>query len=438
MRPHLVLVRPPQPLAVDLGPFALGVLAASVRDVVSVSILDAAALPLDRAALEVWARRPSLVGVSIMDIAGLGPGAQFIQRLLATGPATSSGRAPVIAGGHGVTCLPDHVLAMGADAVVLGEGEQVLRRIVLAGLVPGEAGLAMSVGGRIVTGPQPPPIMPLDRLPSPARDLMPPSPLGIHTIETSRGCPHGCAFCETTRFHGRLWRPKSPLRVADEVRSLVEEHGAWVILIADDNFCASPARVQRICAELQAGELPAMFIVSARADDLLRDPDLLPAMAEARMLRVQVGIETLDGETAAAIGKPIGPEVYEEAFRRMRALGIFSVASLIVGLPGEPLKARAQAVERCAAVLPDTAVFLALQPMPGTPVVENGCLAPRPGDIADAARFTQAYWEHPRVRRNLARAARGSGVRALLAQAALREPPHRQSPLALVPSGGTG
>jgi radical SAM superfamily enzyme YgiQ (UPF0313 family) len=414
---------------VDLGTFSLGVLAAAVRDLARITIMDGRGMSLPEIAAEVRRHRPTLIGITAMDILAAEPARALIGALRATAPADGP---PIIMGGHGASGLPERMLEAGADAVVVGEGERTLADILEHGLRPGRPGVVMTVDGETVSGPPQEPIVPLDALNPPARDLMPEPALGIHMLETSRGCPHQCAFCETTRFHGTLWRPQSPSRVAGEVRRLVEEYDAWVILIADDNFTASPTRVKRICELLQALPLPATFIVAARADDLVRDPDLLPAMAETRMLRLQVGVETLDPASAALAGKPIAEEVYAEAFRRMRELGMFSIASLIVGLPGETPESRARAVDRCVAVLPDSAIFLPLQPMPGTPVADRtGVYTPDPAADADALRFTQAFWEHPTVRRNLETAARGDDVRALLAQSALREPPQRHEPLLL-------
>jgi hypothetical protein len=71
-------------------------------------------------------------------------------------------------------------------------------------------------------------IRPMDSLQPPARDLMPPPGDGIHLMETSRGSPHSCDFCETTRLYGRSWRPHSPERVAAEVIRLVEGHDAVI------------------------------------------------------------------------------------------------------------------------------------------------------------------------------------------------------------------
>jgi hypothetical protein len=208
--------------------------------------------------------------------------------------------------------------------------------------------------------------------------------------------------------------------VVTEVQTLMDEHDASIILLADDNFCASSRRVRRICELLQGMDLPALFMVSARADDLLADPELLPAMAGARMLRVCVGVETLDPGTARAAGKPIAAETYRVAFDRMRELGMFGIASLIVGLPGETARARSCAVEQAVTAGPDAAQFVAFQAFPGTPMgAGRSSCEPDPADVEDALRFTAGFYGHPVVRERLHKAAAEEGIRGTLARGVL-------------------
>jgi hypothetical protein len=208
--------------------------------------------------------------------------------------------------------------------------------------------------------------------------------------------------------------------VVAEVQTLVDDYDASIILLADDNFCASPRRVRRICELLQGMDLPALFLVSARADDLVADPELLPAMASARMLRVCVGVETLDPGTALAAGKPIPAETYRAAFDRMRELGMFGIASFIVGLPGETARERTYAVERAVAAGPDAAQFVAFQAFPGTPMGEGrSSCEPDPVDVDDALRFTAGFYQHPVVRERLCIAAAEEGIRGTLARGVL-------------------
>lgn len=423
MRLRIVLVKPPERSTFNFGTFSLATIAAAVRDAAEISIEDATDLPIDYASARIFALKPDLVGITVMGTASVKPVVNFVKqlRLDESSSLGSPARVTVVCGGHGASCMPSNLLDAGADAVVIGEGEVAFRDIVEKGIRPGAHGVACRVNGRLVIGPVQKLIFPLDRLPSPARDLMPEPPDRVHLMETSRGCPHDCAFCETTRFYQRRWRPYSPERVVEEVRQLVYEHDAWIIHFADDNFAASPKRVLRICQMLrQRLVLPAFFMASARADDLLSDPDLLPAMAAGRILRVSVGVESLTAATASRVGKSISPDTYQTVFQRMRELGMFSVASLIVGLPGESSLERDRSVELTVQVAPDSAHFVPFEPLPGIPLARgrDGSEA-RPEDVLDARAFTTAFFQHPEVQARLKAAARRGGIRGFLARGTL-------------------
>jgi anaerobic magnesium-protoporphyrin IX monomethyl ester cyclase len=415
---NIVLVKPPERSSFNFGAFSLAVLAGAVRDLGEVHIEDATSLDLHTAVAAALARQPDLIGITTMGMESLKPVARLIQHLRAARPEQA-----IVCGGHGATCAPAALLESGADAVVIGEGEVTFRGIVKNGIQPGAPGAIWRANGSIVSGALQKLVDPLDQLPIPGRDLMPVPPDGVHLMETSRGCPHSCGFCETTRFHQRLWRPFSPQRIAKEVARLVDDFNAWVIHFADDSFAANADHVLEICQALKKGPLPVFFMASARADDLIRDPRLLPAMAKARILRVSVGVETLDSKIGANIGKPISFNTYRTAFRLMRGLGMFSVASLIVGLPGESPAGRAQAVEMIIEAGPDSAHFVPFQPLPGVPLASRSEEI-RSEDIRDARAFTVAFFRHPRVRTRLKAAVRRGGTAGMLASGTLQK--HRK------------
>ena len=421
MKPTVVFVKPPEVSRFNFGTFSLGVLAAAIRQMAHISILDATDLSLDEATDAILSRKPDIVGVTVMGLTSVGPAQELLHQLrVSYTNVMASRRVTLLAGGHGASMTPTQMLDAGADAVVIGEGEITLQQILEEGIRPGASGLACRVNDQVIVGPFQAPVQPLDRLLPPARDLMPPPPDGVHLMETSRGCPHACAFCETTRFYGQRWRPHTPGWVAAEVKRLIEDHDAWIIHFADDNFAANPKRVLEICDRLQQGPLPAFIMISARGDDLIADPRVIPALAAARILRVSVGVETVERELAAQVGKSISGESYREAFARLREHGIFSVASFIIGLPGETAEMRKRSVDLAVQVGPDSVHFLPFLPLPGTPLAEgHSGFDADPVDIRDAYQFSESFFRHSSTKARLTEAAESSGIRGVLARVAL-------------------
>src|SRR3989344_3742303 len=95
----------------------------------------------------------------------------------------------------------------------------------------------------------------LDKLPFPARDLLPLEKYwtpGVRrypfaTIMTSRGCPYSCTFCSNFRTQGKQFRYRSPENVLAEIDHLVKDYGIKELNILDDNFTFMPKRVEEIC-----------------------------------------------------------------------------------------------------------------------------------------------------------------------------------------------
>jgi anaerobic magnesium-protoporphyrin IX monomethyl ester cyclase len=421
MKKRILLVKPPEKSFFNFGTFSLAVLAASVRKQADVSILDATDFTIDETVNKIILQKPDILGITAMGLTSVRQVELLINSFLrARREKSETFDVQIIVGGHGASMAFKNLLATGADIVVLGEGELTLQQIISDGKIIGAAGTACLDKGKIVVGPKQKLIRPLDQLFPPARDLMPTPTNGIHLMETSRGCPHSCGFCETTRFFGQTWRPFSPDRVVTEVSRLINKYNAWIIHFADDNFTANPNRVIEICEKLKRNQLPAFFMASARADDLISNPELIPVMASANILRISVGVETLDSQISKVINKPISFETYEETFKMLRKNGIFSVASFIIGIPGEKPEMRHNALRLAIKASPDSAHFLPFLPLPTIPLsTGQNTFDPKADDIKDAQILTSLFRNNKTVRTRLKKAAKLGGIRGLLSQAAL-------------------
>lgn len=120
----------------------------------------------------------------------------------------------LVAGGPHPSGDPSGTLASGFDTVVVGEGEVLLPQIIQDwnGEPSSVTGVYRSNGGGIDIAQYPP-------LPS-ARYTF-----GTRPIEISRGCPHGCLYCQEPRLTGRRMRHRSPEAVAEAIeRTLQSAH----------------------------------------------------------------------------------------------------------------------------------------------------------------------------------------------------------------------
>ena len=322
-------------------------------------------------------------------------------------------------GGHGASVLPQPLLESGADAVVYGEGEQTLREVILQGISDNTAGLIIMREGKILkTSPRR--LIDLDTLVMPAKKWITTPKDALYLLETSRGCPHRCRFCETSSFFRSTWRSRSPEKVVKDIETLVDR-GALIIQITDDNFTANPKRAIKICNELENRNLPLFFVFSARSDDLLSNPELIPSLAKANFLRAAIGVETPDEKISQQIGKGISLEQHKLAFDGLRKAGIYTVASFIVGLPEETEQTRKNYVN-IACELADSATFVPFLPLPGTEMADAaGSAKPQPWSVECAAKLTRQFRQNPKNIDRLLQAAQEPSIRGILAKRSLQK-----------------
>jgi radical SAM superfamily enzyme YgiQ (UPF0313 family) len=408
---RLTLVKPPEQARLNFGTFSLAVLASAVTDIASVDIVDATYHSVQDAVAAALKQKPDVLGITTMSLQSVESVSILLHGIRAEGF-----RGKIVVGGHGASMLPLPILQSGADIVVYGEGEETFRELLQKGTSEKIQGIYFLKDGNLQRT-KPRDLIDIEKLKAPARHLCSKVEDGIYLLETSRGCPHSCSFCETSRFFSCTWRGKSPQRVVGEIEGIVDE-GAVAVQIADDNFTANPKRVIEICQLLKGKPLPLFFMYSARTDDLLKIPALIPALAEAHFLRATIGVETLVPQIAKSIGKPISFRRHKRAFDKLRKEGIFTVASFIVGLPGETEEMRERYVE-WAVELSDSAVFLPFQPFPGTPMASE-VNEPEPMCVKRAEELTLQFRRDTLALERLSLAAQESTVRGMLARAALK------------------
>ncbi len=411
-RLKITLVKPPEQSSLNFGCFSLGVLASAIEDIANVRLIDATNLNPAKAVQTILSSSPDIVGLTVMSVSSVEPASILIKLIRKNG---FHGR--LLVGGHGASVLPLPLLERGADAVVYGEGEQTLREAILQGISVKTAGLFMMRDGKIIkTSPRR--LIDLDTLIMPAKKWIITPKDRLYFLETSRGCPHKCRFCETSSFFRCTWRSRSPEKVVKDIENLVDR-GALIIQITDDNFTANPKRAIKICNELENRNLPLFFVFSARSDDLLSDPKLIPSLAKANFLRAAIGVETPDEKMSRQIGKGISLKQHKLAFDGLRKAGIYTVASFIVGLPEETEQIRQNYVE-IACELADSATFVPFLPLPGTEM-DDGSATPQVWSVECAAKLTREFRQNPKNIERLLQAAKEPSIRGILARRSLQK-----------------
>lgn len=134
----------------------------------------------------------------------------------------------------------------------------------------------------------------------PRWDLYPNERCSMGTVQTSRGCPFECEFCDVIVYLGRKQRHKPVGAVLAELDALYA-HGYRRVFLADDNFTVHRARARELLAALRDWNLSQkdghLEFYTQCSVDLARDPELVAACAEAGLVHVFLGLETNNAES---------------------------------------------------------------------------------------------------------------------------------------------
>ncbi|MCP5054096.1 MAG: radical SAM protein, partial [bacterium] len=76
----------------------------------------------------------------------------------------------------------------------------------------------------------------MKKSPVPRYDLLNIGCYRVVPIETTRGCPHDCEFCSSTRLWGRFYRSKSVRQVLTEVKEIKRVAPRKFLFFVDDNM----------------------------------------------------------------------------------------------------------------------------------------------------------------------------------------------------------
>ncbi len=234
----------------------------------------------------------------------------------------------IVAGGAHPSTLPQEVLHAGADLVVQGEGEDAVPLLIEA-LGEGRRGMVVASGEK--------PLMTLS--PIPRFDLIRFRDYAYITVQTSRGCPFDCEFCDVVKLFGRKPRYKKPEQVIGEMEALFRLGYRGIVFIADDNFIGVRARALDILGAVTAwqedrGE-PLAFLTQGSVN-LGDDIEMIDAMTAANFGHVFIGIESPDKPALTISHKHQNlREPVVQALRNINANGLAVMGSFIVGLDGE-------------------------------------------------------------------------------------------------------
>jgi len=219
------------------------------------------------------------------------------------------------------------------------------------------------------------PVEELDKLPLPAHDLLKPvyrAPFVKNklftVVESSRGCPYPCTFCNAGLMNGKKVFYKSAERIIEELK-FIKSSGIKEVVFNDETFLINKERSRELMDLMIKERLNLNWVCSSRVDNV--DEELLTMMKKAGCKTILFGVETGCQEILDYYKKGIKLEQIENAFRLAHKHRIETVAHFMFGAPMESEGTIKRTIEFAKKINPTLVSFNILTPYPGTKVFED-------------------------------------------------------------------
>lgn len=284
-------------------------------------------------------------------------------------------------GGHHATFLPSDFALPFVDVIFLGMADLTFPEFITVLDQDGDPAavrnLALRTDGGLRFTASAPFAVDLDRLPLPARNLTREYRKGYRDqhgtrnamVLTSRGCPYRCNFCACWKLLGGKYLIRSPESVVQEIASLPED--TKQVFFADDNTLHNVQHAWRLARLIRGSGIRLKFSMYARADTIVRNPDLIRYLKECGLISVTVGVESVRDVELAAMNKRTTAAINARAIEILHEERISIGAHFIVNpeFTREDFEQLFRYVDRHDLFRP---VYTVLTPYPGTDIyLEN-------------------------------------------------------------------
>ncbi len=262
---------------------------------------------------------------------------------------------PVVMGGFHATLCPEEV-SQYADAVVIGEAEEVWEQVLLDAAGGGLQTYYRSTGRPSLGGIQP------DRSIYEGKNYLP-----IGLVEAGRGCHFVCDFCavQTVFNHTQTRRPSG-----DIFEELERMRDKPLIFFVDDNITSNMDQAKAFFKELKKLKIRWVSQASINA---AHDEEFLHLIKESGCQGVLIGFESLNQANLKKMNKGFNTMQggYDKALANLRKFNIRLYITFVFGYDEDRESSFSETVAYALDQKFYIAAFNHLTPFPGTPLYER-------------------------------------------------------------------
>jgi len=380
--PQLLVAKRLQEGFLHLEPLELEMVAAGVPPEDEVVIQD---LSFEKEPLQGFQDKVKSFDPQIIGFTGYSSQSSLVKTLAALTKKINPKIVTVVGGTHATIIPADYTKnGEGIDIIVRGEGGTAFAEIVKRYknneplffgdnvLSPKSSDFAEKAAG------PPPEFPPVDQIPRARRELVDRSRYfciwtsstekKLDTIfprtasmRTSTGCAFSCSFCVVPHMMRGKYLQRTPEDVLDEIAKIPEDH----IYFVDDETFLNKDRLTKIANLLIEKGIKKKYISWARADTIVKYPELFKLWHSIGLSVVYVGLEAMVGSRLDKYKKRTNVDTNRKAVELIKEIGITLHASFMVD-PDFSVQDFKDLETEIMRVCPAEVTFTVFSPSPGT------------------------------------------------------------------------
>lgn len=301
-----------------------------------------------------------------------------IIRYIKSHPALSTTK--IILGGPEVRNHAANFLEIGANALVIGEGEESFYELIQHYASEAEPpksilGTAVLVDGKVIINPERPLIKDINLLPAPNRKKI---NLNLYlqawkerhgystvSVSTMRGCPYTCKWCSRA-VYGGTYRRKSPALVVEELASISHTYNPDRIWFVDDVFTISHKWLAEFEQEVSRKKLQINYEIITRADRL--NEEVIDLLKKSGCVKIWIGAESGSQKIIDAMDRRVDVKKVRDMIKLSQQKGISAGTFIMLGYPGETIDDIRETIVHLKEANPDEYTVTIAYPITGTPL----------------------------------------------------------------------
>ena len=174
-------------------------------------------------------------------------------------------------------------------------------------------------------------VIDMDTVAMPRFDLLDIDRYRTIPIQISRGCPHNCTFCASTKVYGPKYRHKSVEKVLGEIREVKKYKENPQIYFTDDNMLVHKDFSKQLLTVLKDMNIRWMSHTDIQIAD---NEELLKLLYPSGCRRLVIGFESIEPKSLSNLEKWKYNKLkdYAKSIERIQSYGVGVWGTFIVGL----------------------------------------------------------------------------------------------------------